>query len=98
MILIIQSYDPREIDPRTSTHHSHLGQRYHTKDVVTIDGLHPEFIPSDELEYVNYLKLILGRHDESTSLSPAFTELASKIRPSFANALDQVALVFVPYA
>jgi hypothetical protein len=55
-----------------------------------------DFAPQDELEYANFLKLILGRHDESTSLSPALTQFAAQYRPSLANALEQVALVFMP--
>ena len=44
-----------------------------------------DFTPVDELDYVNYLKIILGRHDESTTLSSGLMEFVNKNRPSLAN-------------
>lgn len=43
---------------------------------VTIQNTRTDFTPKDELEYVNYLKIIMGRHDEATTLSPALLEFA----------------------
>eukprot|EP00178_Gracilaria_changii_P024458 TRINITY_DN73715_c0_g1_i1.p1 TRINITY_DN73715_c0_g1~~TRINITY_DN73715_c0_g1_i1.p1 ORF type:complete len:101 (+),score=2.93 TRINITY_DN73715_c0_g1_i1:90-392(+) len=46
------------------------------KKIITIQNTRTDFTPKDELEYVNYLKIIMGRHDEATTLSPALLEFA----------------------
>jgi hypothetical protein len=50
------------------------------------------------MDYVNYLKLILGRNDESTTISAGLSELAARERPSLANAISRIVLAFIPYA
>jgi len=62
---------------------------------VTIQNTRTEFTPQDELEYINYLKVIMGRHDEATTLSPALQEFAREHRPSLANAPDHIMLAFM---
>lgn len=62
---------------------------------VTIQNTRTDFTPQSELEYVNYLKIIMGRHDEATTLSPALIEFAKEHRPSLANAPDHIMLAFM---
>jgi hypothetical protein len=52
---------------------------------VVIQNLNDDFTPKDELDYVNYLKLILGRQDVSTKLSDSLVELTSNKRYSSEN-------------
>lgn len=39
------------------------------RDVVVIENLEGSFEPRNELDYVNYLKLILGRQDSATIIT-----------------------------
>ena len=54
-----------------------------------------EFQPTNELDYVNYLKIIMGRHDEGKRLSPALTEFVKNYRPSLAHSPDNIMLCFM---
>jgi hypothetical protein len=65
---------------------------------VVIQNLNDDFTPKDELDYVNYLKLILGRQDVSTKLSDSLVELTSNKRYSSENSVRRVVIAFVPFA
>ena len=65
---------------------------------VTIQNTRTDFAPQNELEYINYLKIIMGRHDEATILSPALIEFAKEHRPSLANAPDHIMLAFMQHS
>ena len=67
----------------------------HYQHTVTIQNTRTDFTPQNELEYVNYLKIIMGRHDEATILSPALLEFAKEHRPSLVNAPDHIMLAFM---
>lgn len=65
---------------------------------MVIQNLDDNFTPKDELDYVNYLKLILGRQDVSTKLSDSLVELTSNKRYSSQNSVERVVIAFVPFA
>lgn len=71
---------------------------YFFSDWVVIQNLNDDFTPKDELDYVNYLKLILGRQDVSTKLSDSLVELTSNKRYSSENSVRRVVIAFVPFA
>ena len=73
-------------------------QGYPSLHSVIIQNLEDDFSPKDELDYVNYLKLILGREDLPTSISSSLVELTSNKRYSPDNAVERVVIAFIPFA
>lgn len=65
---------------------------------VTIQNLNDNFTPKDELDYVNYLKLILGRHDESTKVSEPLVQIAADKKYSDEKVVQRVVIAFIPNA
>jgi hypothetical protein len=63
-----------------------------------IQNIADSFTPKDEFDYVNYLKLILGRQDESSKLSENLVQLATENRYSLGNSVERVVLAFIPYS
>jgi hypothetical protein len=76
----------------------HAGQGYSPSHAVIIQNLEDDFSPKDELDYVNYLKLILGREDLPTKVSPSLVELTSNKRYSPDSAVERVVIAFIPFA
>ena len=64
---------------------------------VTVHNIGIDFQPTDELEYVNLLKIMLGRHDEATTLSPSLAELVKNNRNSLSHSYDRAMLAFMPF-
>jgi hypothetical protein len=69
-------------------------QRYKHYEIVIISNLDYNYIPIDELDYVNYLKYLLGRNDESNIISNGLSSLVSEHRLSLVNSVKRVVLVF----
>ena len=63
---------------------------------VTIDNFDDGFYPRNELDYVNYLKLILDRQDLATVISDELVKIAATKKEKYA--IDLVVIAFVPYA
>lgn len=70
-------------------------ERLINSNIVTLQNLSYNFIPQNEIDYVNYLKIILGRSDQPTKPSETIQSFVSANHINEENVVDKVVLVFM---
>lgn len=64
-------------------------------NIVTLQNLNYNFIPENELDYVNYLKIMLGRSDKPTKPSEAIQSFISVNDINEEKIVEKIVLVFM---
>lgn len=64
-------------------------------NIVTLQNLNYNFIPENELDYVNYLKIMLGRSDKPTKPSEAIQSFINVNDINEEKIVEKIVLVFM---
>lgn len=69
---------------------------YFSLTSVSVRNIVGGFSPVDEREYVDFLRVVMGRMEEAMDLTPKLRQFVREYRPSVGNAKERVVIGFIP--